>query len=195
MKNNKAVKKLSFMVIGMVVISSLLALNFINVATNRHWGAFGDADPGAGAGGFLRIGTCAHQGTPGTAYASNVTGGIGWYEYTDSLGSAEMTGETPSDTAFDFVVCFRTNVSQNYASNNATWVLAWVRAQIDVDFDYATDVTGSAGNMVCVEVSHNSNFAWYQAYIQQSGGGAGAGFTIANDEDFTINWISGDTYS
>lgn len=191
-RNNKAVKKLSFTIIGIVVGLSLIGLSLLNVTFHREWGAMADYNPGSGAGGFLRIGTCVHSATPGTTYATNVSS---WYEYTDSAGSAEMTGETPSDTAFDYVMKFRTNVSQNYASNNATWVLAWVRGQIDIDFDYATDVTGSAGNMVCVEVAHNTNYAWYQAYIQDSDGGAGSGFTIANDEDFTINWYSADTYS
>lgn len=181
---------------------ALIVMNYtINVEDNtikvmqRSWTALADADPGAGAGGYLRIGTCAHQATPDTAYESNVTGGIGWYEYTDSLGSAEMTGETPSDTAFDFVMVFRTNVSHNWASNNNSWVIAWVRSQISVDFDYATDVTVFAGNMNVVEVSNNSEFAWYQAYIQDSDGGSGSGFQIANDEDFTIEWFSTDTYS
>ncbi len=172
-----------------VVVAVLFTLNIANVAVNRDWHAFGDYNPGSGAAGFLRIGTCAHSATPGTTYATNVSS---WYEYTDSAGSAEMTGETPSDTAFDFVFKFRTNVTVNYASNNDTWVAAWVRAYIDINFDFDTDVVNQQINIV--EVAHNAQYAWYQAYIQDSNGGTGDGFTIANNEKFTIDWFRADGY-
>ena len=103
-----------------------------------------------------------------------------------------MTGETPSDTAFDFVLRFRTNVTANYASNNATWVLAWVRSFIDINFDYATDVENQ--QITVVEVATTATYAWYQAYIQDSNGGTGDGFTIANNEKFTIDWVRADYY-
>jgi hypothetical protein len=184
--------------IGLVIGISLMIMNYsINIDENtieivqRSWTAIADADPGAGNYGFLRVGTCAHEGTPDTAYATNVSS---WYEYTDSLGSAEMTGETPSDTAFDFVLRFRTNATVNWASGNSTWVEEWVRAQIKIDFELATDNTVFAGNMNIVETGNNSQYAWYQAYIQDVDGGSGAGFTISNDEDFTIDWVSADGY-
>lgn len=174
--------------IGLTMVI-LVALSLTNVMVNRDWHALADYDPGSGKAGFLRIGTCAHQAVPGTAYATNVST---WYEYTDSAGSAEMTGETPSDIAFDIVFKFRTNVTVNYASNNATWVLAWVRAFIDINFDFATDVVNQQINIV--EVTHNANYAWYQAYIQDSNGGTGTGFIIANNEKFTIDWFRVDGY-
>lgn len=192
MKDKKNILKAggisSAFVVGLV-FALLFMLNIANVAVNRDWSALGDYNPGTGAAGFLRIGTCAHQAVPGTAYATNVST---WYEYTDSAGSAEMTGETPSDTAFDIVFKFRTNVTVNYASNNATWVLAWVRAFIDVNFDFATDVVNQQINIV--QVTTTATYAWYQAYIQDSDGGTGDGFTIANNEKFTIDWFRADGY-
>lgn len=175
-------------VIGVVITALVM---FSIQPDPRQWTAIADNPLGAGAGGFLMIGTIVHSGTPETTYATNISNSS-FYEFTDTEGSVEMTGETPSDTAFDFVFKFRTNTSQNWASNNATWVLAWVRGYMDIDFDFATDVTNQQFNIV--EIANNSEYAWYYCYAQDTDGGTGSGFTIANNEKFTINWFRADYY-
>jgi hypothetical protein len=143
------------------------------------WKAVGDADPGAGKGGFLYFGTYPHSADPGTDYASNLSSAT-FYEYTEAT-SGEMNGETPHTTAFDFVVKFRVNVSQGYNVSGTTWESSWVRANLTVDFDFASDISDAA--MTIVQIATNSEFAWYHGYINN----AASGYQITHDEKFTVS--------
>jgi len=151
----------------------------------------GDADPGAGNSGFMYFMVYPHSADPGTDYASNLSNATA-YEYSDSTNT-ELTGETPYDTAFDFVMKFRVNTTVGYNTSSSSWMDSWVRANITCDFDYATDI-GANTSMTVIQIGNNSNYAWYHAYILDHDGGAGSGFTITKDESFNVSLVTMDGY-
>lgn len=131
----------------------------------------------------------AHSGDPGTDYANvidyNTSDG---YEYTTSLDS-EMTGETPYDTTFDTVMLLVVNRTVGYNETGATWEITWVRANLTCSELSLTDQ-----EMVIVEVSTGTDYAWYHAYLQDSDGGAGSGFTISHGESVNHTSVTADGY-
>lgn len=160
---------------------------------SRNWQPvlLGDADPGGDASGFMYFMAYPHQADPATAYASNLSNSTA-YEYSDSLNS-EMTNETPHSTTFDLVVKFRVNDTVGYNTSSSKWETTWVRANITVDFDFATDV-GADTAMTIVMIANGTNFAWYHGWIADSDGGAGAGFQITHNEKYNVTSVTADGY-
>lgn len=182
----------SAMLIGLV-ISTVLLVNMnpteiIMSLGERGWKNFASADgPLEGdASGFLAFYAYPHQGTPGTAYATNLSNASA-YEYSDVL-NAEMTGETPYDTAFDFVVKFRVNDTVGYNTSGSTWEISWVRVYITVNFEFAADQGNTT--MTIVEITNTSSFCWYHGYINN----AAAGYTITKNEAYNVTDLCGQGY-
>jgi hypothetical protein len=148
-----------------------------------------DADPGGDNSGFMYLMAYPHSTDPTNDYAVNLSNSSA-YEYSDSL-NAEMTNETPHSTTFDFVMKFRVNDTVAYNTSSSSWEDTWVRANITVDFDFATDVAADT-NMSILQIGNNSDFAWYHAYIQGASGSAG--FTITHNEKYNITSVTADGY-
>jgi len=122
-----------------------------------------------------------HQADPATAYASNLSNATA-YEYRDYL-SGEMTGETPYNTAFDFVFAIGINDTVGYNITSSLWMPSWIYPNITVDFDFASDI--SETQMTMVEIANNSNWAWYNCYVNN----AGAGYQITHNEKYNVTSI------
>lgn len=142
----------------------------------------GDGDPGGDTSGFMYGMNYPHSGTPATTYASNLSNATA-YEFSDSL-DAEMTGETPYNTAYDKVFKYRVNDTVAYDTSNSSWRIDWVRAYLTVDFTSNADFSDQA--MEVVHIGNNTDFMWFHVYLQDSDGGAGSGFTITHGETFKM---------
>ena len=146
-----------------------------------------DGDPGGDNSGFMYFMSYPHQAAPAVAYASNLSNATA-YEFLDSL-NGEMTGETPYNTAFDFVMKFRANDTVAYNTTTSTWEDTWVRANITCDFDFAVDI-GPDAAMTIVQIGNNTDFAWYHAYINNGA----AGYQITHNEKFNVTSLTADGY-
>jgi len=144
----------------------------------RSWKPVGYANPGTGKGGFLCFGTYPHQAVPGTAYKSNLSNAT-MYEFTDNPAGGELTRETPYTQLFDFVLTFRVNATQGYNTSGSRWMDSWVQANLTINFDFLADVPKTA--MTIVQISNNTVYAWYNAYLNKGG----AGYQISKNEKFT----------
>lgn len=156
---------------------------------SRSWKpiVLGDADPGGDNCGFMYFMVYPHSADPATTYASNLSNASA-YEYSDSLNT-ELTGETPHTTAFDFVMKFRVNDTVGYNVSSSSWVDSWVRANITCNFDFATDI-GADTAMTIVQIANGSDFAWYHAYINNSG----SGYQITHNEKFNVTSVKASGY-
>jgi hypothetical protein len=139
----------------------------------------------AGASGFCYFMTCPHAANPATTYASNLTNASS-YEHSFYL-NREMDGETPYTTPFDFVLKFRVNATVGY--NVTKWMDSWVRANLTVNFDFATDV-GPLAAMTIVMIKNTTTYAWYHAYMNN----AHAGYSLAKNEKFNCTTIKAEGY-
>jgi len=142
----------------------------------------GDADPGSGNSGFMYFMAYPHQADPGTTYASNLSNATA-YEFLDSW-DGEMTGETPYSTTFDFVMKVRVNNTDGY--NTSSWEDDWVKANISVDFDYASDVSDLDMTEIVIG-TQDTTYRWYHYYINNGG----SGYTITKGESYNctaVNW-------
>jgi len=149
----------------------------------KTWQPVGDATLSGDDSGFLTFMVWDDVADPATTYATNLSNASAdCYEYLDSL-DGEMTGETPYSTAVNYVLKIRVNDTVGYNTSSSQWMPSWIYPNITVDFDTATDVSWTS--MTMVEVTNNSNFAWYQCYIDNGG----AGYTITHNEKFnaTVN--------
>jgi len=149
----------------------------------KTWQPVGDATLSGDDSGFLTFMVWDDVADPATTYATNLSNASAdCYEYLDSL-DGEMTGETPYSTAVNYVLKIRINDTVGYNTSSSQWMPSWIYPNITVDFDTATDVSWTS--MTMVEVTNNSNFAWYQCYIDNGG----AGYTITHNEKFnaTVN--------
>ena len=178
-----------------VVIASLIFVNqvFQPIVENEviikpregKWLTLGDGPMVGDESGYMYWMNYPYQAVPATAYASNLSNATA-YEFSDSL-SAEMTGETPYDTAYDKVCKFRVNDTIGYNTSDSSWEIDWTRVNVSVDFQYATDV--SSVLMTIYEIANNSDYAWYHGVLQDADGGAGTGFTLTHGETFNITKI------
>ena len=146
----------------------------------------GDASPGTGNTGFMYIMVYPHSGNPGTDYQSNLSNATA-YEYSDST-SGELTGETPFNTAVDYVMKVRVNKTDGYNESGSSWQNDWVRANITIDFDYASDVSDLG--MTEVEIGTGGSYRWYHYYANN----AGSGYQITKGETFDITALTFDVY-
>ena len=196
----KAGKKISLVaVFGVFAVVAILMMFQVGdvvveqLTGERAWSpiALADGDPGGDVSGFMYFMAYPHQGVPATAYAANLTNATA-YEFSDSL-DAEMTGDTPYDTTFDFVMKFRVNDTVGYNVSGSCWEDSWVRANITCDFDYATDIAADTV-MTIVQIANSADFAWYHAYIQDYNGDVGSGFTITHNEKYNVTSVTADGY-
>jgi hypothetical protein len=191
MKIGKIGKGISLL--GMLVIGALCGIlityqigekvveEITGVPGSRSWKALGDAPLSGDESGFMYFMHWKHTATPGTTYATNLSNSSAdCYEYLDILNTA-MIGDTPYDTAFNGVMKLRVNDTVAYNTTSGQWEDSWVRG-------IATCATLGVSNqqMNIIQIANNSNFAWYHAYLQDSDGGAGSGFTISHN--VTCNW-------
>jgi len=154
-----------------------------DVNSEREWGWItGDYDFSGDESGFCYGMAYPHSADPANDYAVNLSNATA-YEFSDSL-DAEMTGETPFDTTADFVIKYRLNDTVAYDIVNGTWRHDWIRAYMDADFSSAADFNNV--EMTLVNISANDDFIWFHMYIQDIDGGAGDGFTITHNEDYTV---------
>jgi hypothetical protein len=179
------------MTVGIVFTFQIQDVVMTNVLHQRSWKpiATADADPGGDNSGFMYFMAYPHSTDPTNDYAVNLSNGTA-YEYSDSL-NAEMTGETPHSTLHDYIMKFRVNDTVAYNTSSSQWEDSWVRANITIDFDFATDVASDT-NMSIIQIANNSDFAWYHAYIQ--GNGDSAGFTITHNEKFNVTSVTADGF-
>jgi hypothetical protein len=176
---------------GLVIVSNMNPSEIISSVGQRGWKniASADATLASSESGFLCFMTYPHQATPLVAYAENLsnsslTGGA--YEFLDSL-NGEMTNETPYNTAFDFVLKFQVNDTVGY--NVSKWMDSWVRANITVDFDFIADV-GPLASMTIVQIWNCTDYAVYQAYINNGG----SGYSLGKNEKFNCTTIQAEGY-
>jgi len=126
--------KLKLTLVAILVIAGLTAVAFYpqiqqtttvkeRVAT---WKALGDYDPGAGAGGFIRIvikalpdGSSTNPNT-NASLATNLT----------YIENNAFFKEIPHSTKFGIYIVARFNATEAYSVTNTTWVQAWVRCYI-----------------------------------------------------------------
>lgn len=97
----------------------------------RYWQPLpmGDADPGAGNSGTLRV----YVVLTGQTYTSNLTSDAGYvlaYGDTNNAVLSENGTNVNYSTAFDIVELVRYNKTDAYNSSNSTWNLDWVKANI-----------------------------------------------------------------
>jgi hypothetical protein len=195
-KNNHSIFKagklgifLTVIGIGFVsafVLTSQLQSPIMQTVMNQKrgvWEALGDITIPTG-----QSGVCAFYIYPLSAvgvYAANLSNGTA-YEYRDAT-TGEMTKTTPYGTTFSFVVKYRLNATDGYNTSSATWMANWAYVTMACNFNWSADI--STVTMVTVEIAHNANYAWYNAYYR---GPAGAGYTISKNEKFSWNtsgWV------
>jgi hypothetical protein len=173
-------------VAGIMVLSQLQEpiINTIS-STPRTWKSVGDGTIAAGASGFCYFMTYAHSADPATDYATNLSNASALsYEYSDSL-NAEMVGDTPYGTAFDFVVKFRVNATVGYNTSSSLWQDSWVRANITCDFQFATDIPALSAMTIVKIADDGTTYAWYHGYINN----AAAGYQITKGETFNVTTL------
>ena len=178
-----------------ILINAQLYEPVITVQKEGIWSKplpyLGDGDPGGDQCGIMYWMAYPHSGTPATTYASNLSNATA-YEYRDTL-NGEANGDTPYSTAFDVLIKFRVNDTVGYNVSSSSWEISWVRANMTIDFDYATD-TAALQEMTIVEIANNSDFAWYHGYLQDHDGGAGSGFQITHGERYNCTAIQAQVY-
>ena len=164
---------------GIVLLANLQEPITQTTVEEKKWvrHPLGDGNPGAGNTGLMYFMAYPHQADPGTAYASNLSNATA-YEFSD-VGDAEMTGETPYNTAFDFVMKVRVNNTDGYNTSGSTWEDTWVRANLTVDFDFAGDISDSAMTEVVIG-TEGTTYRWYHYYLNN----AGSGYTITKGETY-----------
>lgn len=92
----------------------------------RTWNALADADPGAGAGGFVRIVVKALPDGSSTNPNTNASLAINLSD----IDADDFWEEIAHSTKFGIYVVARFNVTQAYSATNASWVPAWTRCNI-----------------------------------------------------------------
>jgi hypothetical protein len=188
----KAGTPLSLLFVGLVAATVFMTVSFEPLAeqqvikeqieATRYWREpLGKHVPGGDNSGYTYFMTYPHDATPNVTYASNLTP-AGSYEEHDVINS-ELNNETPHSTTFDFILQIVLNDTVNYNSSSSNWMYGWIHANITVDFDFAADVSWT--NCSLTLVGNNSDFAWYNCWINN----AGAGYQITNNEKFnaTVN--------
>ncbi|GAG97582.1 unnamed protein product [marine sediment metagenome] len=168
---------------AMIILSAITYQDVVEQQVIKHDRTWhhnvGDASIAGDDSGFMYLMTYTHQTDPNTTYAANLTNTSNkCMEFLDSL-NGEMTNETNHTVVFDFVQKFRVNDTVGY--NVTFWDTSWMYANITVDFDFAADVPWSS--MTLVEIANNTDFAWYNCYINNSA----AGYTLTHNENFNLS--------
>jgi hypothetical protein len=147
------------------------------------WEALGDITIASGTSGVCAFYIYPHS-VVGT-YAANLSNATA-YEYRDAI-TGEMTKTTPYNTLFDYCVKYRLNTSDGYNTSSSTWESSWAYVTMACNFNWSADIT--TVTMVTVEIAHNANYAWYNAYYR---GPAGAGYQLSKNEKASWNtsgWV------
>jgi len=196
-KKHKASIRNSLLVSALLVgvICSMVALvnmnptGIISKVSEREWKPIptGDGPHTPGTCAFLSFGAYPHSATPGTTYANNVSNATA-YEFRDFL-NGEMTGETPYNTAFDFLLKFVVNSTVGYNVSGSRWMDSWVRANLTCNFEFAADI-GPLASMTIVQIQNNTAHAWYYAYMNNGG----AGYQITKGESYNCSAITSAGY-
>ena len=196
MKNKKLLGASMIMTICAVAVAGIvLTMNTavepvtVQQVEQRQWDRkpLGDADPGDGNTGFMYFMTYPHDPTPEDGYNVNLSNATA-YEYSDSTNT-EMIGETPYSTTFDFVMKVRVNNSDGYNSTGTQWEDLWVRANLTVDFDYATDINDAAMAEIVI-ATDGTTYRWYHYYMNNSG----SGYQLSKGESFNATSVTFDVY-
>jgi hypothetical protein len=148
----------------------------------KTWRTLGDGPLAFNTSGFLAFYSYPHAAVPATTYHANLSNATA-YEYYDELNH-EMTRTTPYSTAFDFVVKFRVNATVGYNTSGSRWMDSWVRANITCNFQFAIDIP-ALSVMTIVQIANNTNYAWYNAYINNGG----VGYQITKGETFNVTTV------
>lgn len=171
-------------VCGFVLLSTTDVQQIVTSVGQRGWITTASAEEGGGslgaaAGGVLQVYVYAHQGVPGTAYASNLTNVTGalCYAWANNLNAA-MTGNVPYATTFDIVYKIRVNVSEAYNTTGSVWMTDWVRSNITC----ANLGIGADTAMTGVKIGSNATWMWMNFYINNGG----AGYTITHGQQVNI---------
>ena len=181
----KASVAISFILIG--VITAILVLPYLNQpmieqAVHQKKIILGWlGDPAGDDSGFCTYYHYTHSGTPAVTYASNLSTATA-YEYIESL-SGEMTGETPHGVAIDYVCKIRVNDTVAYNATSGLWEPNRIYMNVTVDYNFGSDIAWT--QMTLVEIANNSDFAWYNGYI--NGGGAGYTLTANQKTNSSLN--------
>lgn len=155
-----------------------------------------EADPGAGASGFLEIFFLNHTATPTTAYDDNVSShfetwcnasldvdgaGAGYYAYANA---DEFNLQLKHSVLMDVVVRVRYN--KTHAWNGTAFVGADCRVNITASGGGITILASASGTNV---ISYNNSGGTY-IYINVVFNNGGAGYTLAKGGTCTISQVS-----
>ena len=158
------------------IVTQPVVENEIIEAKREPFLIVGDADPGDNSG-FFYIMIYPHQGSPATAYASNLSNGTA-YEYADCT-NCSMTGETPHTTTFDIVL--KTGITDEDGKNSSGWQQDWTYAWVTcADLSISADT-----NMTEVHIGNSSTYAWNHYYMNNGG----SGYTITENQAFNITSV------
>ena len=172
MKKENIIKSLKagvpLSLIGMSIVFAISAILILSNTGNviveqtiesRKWQPvnMGDADPGSGASGVLRV----YVVLTGQTYTSNLTSDAGYvlaYGDTNNAVLSENGTDVNYSTAFDIVVKVRWNQTHAYNSSNSTYNLDWVKANITLKGALSVtntsmteyNITGCSGSYIYV---------------------------------------------
>jgi len=156
----------------------------------RFWlQAFGDANPGVGASGVLRVYIVRHQDNGTEWYAShNITINESVYIYGDynnsylNNSSVGVDQDVPYNTAFDIVVKVRWNQTHAWNSTAPTsWEWIWVNAFCNASVLGIATAEMSEANITDATPGGQGTFAFAHYYLNNSNNG----YTISRGQNVT----------
>lgn len=142
--------------------------------------------PVGAAGGVTQMYVVAHEASPYTAFASNVTTNMSYVSVINTTG----TGNVPYNTPFDIVVRVQFTYTHAYNVSNTSWAKAWVNASFE-----CAELSLSGWIEACEAVIGNSgdssdDVLWVNFWLQDADGGAGSGFQISHGQTITVKFQS-----
>ena len=150
----------------------------------------GEADPGAGNSGVLGVWIYAHQGDPGTAYATNLSeSGATVYAFGD-VNNSHIGSIVPYNTAFDIVVKVRWNQTHAFNASSNTWMHDWVRGNITCAAFSLSDEAMTEQNITDATLGPDATYIWMNYYWNN----AAAGGTISRGQNVTSCSFTFDAY-
>ena len=168
-KNMKAGGLLSVTAIGVII--AIIAFANIGDETfteQRVWVkdiplyAVGDADPGAGASGWLNMTVYANASNAATYYARNLTNNESSYAWTN-VNNTHAGSNVPYNTALALWYKIRVNVSDGYSAGNSTWMPTWVRCNVT-----CAGLSLSDAGMDRYVIGDNATYMWL-AFVYNDG--------------------------
>jgi hypothetical protein len=148
--------KVMIMIIGVFVM--MLSSIYLPIAPEHNWHVMAEYNPGAGAGGFMRIIIKQLPAAGSLDYTLNSTFTV---NMTDTITNY-FYKNIAYNTKFVIVVRARFNATECYCSSNSTWVLAWARCRITcTGLGIGTDIV-----MNRTEIAHGgaTSFMWVNFY-------------------------------